>query len=197
MTAGGGANNPSSWILFLLPHLLLLQTMGGGINSPWSFFYLLPLLLGGQEMQGYLTTAILFLLYLGGRGVAPGLKTCLLFPVLLHLGGQAMTSNLNNLSLSDVNSILQEGKHPPAGLHSFLLNPRSHSLSLLYPILFLFSYLASTVSSSSLFCQLPSTPQPLSVEMTLRDKDSVKFKLFQTELRLLSDQNLSRLILTK
>ena len=141
-------------------------------------------------MQGYLRTAMLFLLYLGGRGVAPGLKTCLLFPVLLHLGGQAMTRNLNTLSLSDVNSFLYEGKPLPADLHSFLLNPRSHSLSLFYPILLLFLYLASTVSSSSLFCKLPLTPQPLLVKMTLQDKDSVKFELFQSEPKLLSDQKL-------
>ena len=156
-------------LLLLLPLLLGGETLGGG---SWMFFYLLTPLLGGLQMQVYLRTALLFL---GGLGVAPALKTYLLFPVLLLLGGSTFTHSLQTLLPPDL----------PSSLLSF---PRSHSLSLVnfftlsLVCLLLFFYLASTVHTSpifSLFSQLSLAPKPSSLEMTHRDKDSVKLELDQ------------------
>ena len=170
---GGGDRFQFSTVLnlLLLPLLLGGETLGGG---SWMFFYLLtPLLgLGGLQMQVYLRTALLFL---GGLGVAPALKTYLLFPVLLLLGGSTFTHSLQTLLPPDL----------PSSLLSF---PRSHSLSLVnfftlsLVCLLLFFYLASTVhifSIFSLFSQLSLAPKPSSLEMTHRDKDSVKLELDQ------------------
>ena len=156
-------------LLLLLPLLLGGETLGGG---SWMFFYLLTPLLGGLQMQGCLRTALLFL---GGQGVAPALKTYLLFPVLLLLGGSTFTHSLQTLLPPDL----------PSSLLSF---PRSHSLSLVnfftlsLVCLLLFFYLASTVHTSpifSLFSQLSLAPKPSSLEMTHRDKDSVELELDQ------------------
>ena len=154
-------------LLLLLPLLLGGETLGGG---SWMFFYLLTPLLGGLQMQVYLRTALLFL---GGLlGVAPALKTYLLFPVLLLLGGSTFTHSLQTLLPPDL----------PSSLLSF---PRSHSLSLVnfftlsLVCLLLFFYLASTVHTSPIFSQLSLAPKPSSLEMTHRDKDSVKLELDQ------------------
>ena len=122
------------------------------------FFNLLTPLLGGLQMQGYLEAASLFL---GGPGVAPALKTYHLFPVLLLLAGNKFTNSLHTFLPPDLQS-------------SLLSFPRSHSFSLVNSFtlslvcLLLVFYLASTVHSS---------PKPSSLEMTHRDKDSVKFEL--------------------
>ena len=129
-------------------------------------------------MEDYLKTALLF----GVLRVAPSLKT-----FLLHLGGNAGYHSLYTLS-----PFPREGEHlPTSDLHSFLLShPRSHSLSqvcsfafLCLPsfLLLLFFCLASTVPTSHLNSQLSLAPQPSSIEMTHRDKDSVKFELSQSK----------------
>ena len=184
MTAGGVRFNPSSSILNLLPSCYcLLILLGGqqlgnwGFNSPWIFFYLLPLLLGGLEMQDYLRTALLF----GGLGAAPtGLKTCLLFQVLLHLGGHAM----NHSFFYTLSLFLRERDLLSGDLHSFLIGHTRSNSSFAYLclpsfVLLLLFCLTSTVHTSNLFLQLPFAPQPSSIEMTHRDKDSVKFELSQ------------------
>ena len=149
---------PSSIFPLLLPLLLLLfgrqAAMGVGLKPSWILLTLL-LPLRGQEMQGYPWMALICLIFIGGQAMPHCLKTYMLFfPVLLHLKGQEIIHSLN--SLSHIVSFLREGK-----LHNFCFSPRIN-----FPFL--------------IFFHLPHLPflfcDPSSIEMSHRDKDSVKFE---------------------